>query len=65
MSMTISELFERLKELDELSILEILNITSEELIEKFQDEVEDKFDELTAKFEDEADEIMGREKVSD
>lgn len=65
MSLTINELFERLKELDELSILEILNITSEELIEKFQDEVEDKFDELTAKFEDEADEIMGREKVSD
>ena len=59
--MTITELFEKLKELDELSILEILNITSEELIDKFEFEIEDKYDELSVKFEDEDNEIMGRE----
>ena len=59
--MTITELFDKLKELDELSILEILNITSEELIDKFEFEIEDKYDELSVKFEDEDNEIMGRE----
>ena len=61
MTMTITELFDKLKELDELSILEILNITSEELIDKFEFEIEDKYDELSVKFEDEDNEIMGRE----
>ena len=61
MSITINELFDRLKELDELSILEILNITSEEIIQRFQDEIEERFDNLVTKFEDEDNEIMGRE----
>lgn len=65
MSLTINELFDRLKELDELSILEILNISSEEIIQRFQDEIEDHFDTLVLKFENEDNEIMGREKVSD
>lgn len=62
MSLTINELFDRLKELDELSILEILNISSEELIQRFQDEIEERYDNLVTKFEDENDEIMGWEK---
>jgi hypothetical protein len=61
MSLTINELFDRLKELDELSILEILNISSEELVQRFQDEIEYRFDNLVTKFEDEDNEIMGRE----
>jgi len=62
MSLTINELFDRLKELDELSILEILNISSEELVQRFQDEIEERYDNLVTKFEDENDEIMGWEK---
>ena len=65
MTMTISELFDKLKELDELSILEILNISSEEIVDRFQDEIEDKYDELSVKFEDEDNEIMGREEGTD
>lgn len=61
MSITINELFDRLKELDELSILEILNISSEEIVQRFQDEIEERFDNLVTKFEDEDNEIMGRE----
>lgn len=53
MSLTINELFERLKELDEISILEILNISSEDLIDKYQDEIESRFDDLLEKFDDE------------
>ena len=61
MSLTINELFDRLKELDELSILEILNISSEEIVQRFQDEIEEHFDKLVTKFEDEDNEIMGWE----
>ena len=61
MSLTINELFDRLKELDELSILEILNISPEEIVQRFQDEIEEHFDKLVTKFEDEDNEIMGRE----
>ena len=61
MTMTINELFDRLKELDEISVMEILNLTSEELVDRFQDEIENKYDELSVKFEDENNEIMGRE----
>jgi hypothetical protein len=60
MSLTIHDLFDRLKELDELSILEVLNLTSEELIDKFQYEIEDKFEILVRKFEDEDDSFLDR-----
>ena len=60
MTMTITELFEKLKELDELSILEILNITSEDLVNKFQYEIEDKFDTLVEKFDDEDNPFVDR-----
>ena len=65
MTMTINELFDKLKELDELSILEMLNVTSEQLVDRFQDEIEDIYDELSVKFEDEDNEIMGREEGTD
>ena len=60
MSLTIHDLFDRLKELDELSILEILNISSEDLVNKFQYEIEDKFDNLVEKFDDEDNPFMDR-----
>lgn len=60
MSLTIHDLFDRLKELDELSILEILNISSEDLVNKFQYEIEDKFDNLVEKFDDEDNSFMDR-----
>lgn len=60
MTMTINDLFDRLKELDELSILEILNLTSEQLIDRFQDEIEFKYDTLVEQFEDEDDTFVDR-----
>lgn len=60
MSLTIHDLFDRLKELDELSVLEILNITSEDLINKFQYEIEDSFDTLVEKFDDEDNPFVDR-----
>ena len=44
--LTLKELQERLKRLDELSLLELLDITSEEIVEMFIDRIEDNFDRL-------------------
>lgn len=46
MSLTLSEICERLKQVDEVSLLELLEIDSEQLVEKFQDRIEDRADEL-------------------
>jgi hypothetical protein len=45
-SLTLKELQERLKRLDELSLLELLDVTSEEIVEVFVDRIEDNFDRL-------------------
>jgi hypothetical protein len=60
MSLTLHELCEKLKQLDEISVLELLNISSEELIARFQDEIEERYDNLTEQFEDEDDTFVDR-----
>jgi hypothetical protein len=45
-SLTLQELKERLKRLDELSLLELLDVTSEEIVEMFVDRIEDNYDRL-------------------
>jgi len=46
MSITLDELAENLKRVDEVTLLELLEIDSEILIDRFMDIVEDKFDKL-------------------
>ena len=41
MALTFEEVCERLADLDEVTLLEVLNISSKEIIEKFQDKIED------------------------
>lgn len=56
--LTISELKEKLAQLDELSILELLDITSEELVEFLTDQIVEKYDDIIGNFqEDEEDGI--------
>lgn len=53
---TLQEMMERLSQLDELTILELLDITSEELVEFLADQVIEKYDQLLEYFdEDEED----------
>lgn len=52
MSLTLVELKERLKRLDETILCEVLDITSEELVDRFEDLIEDKFEELESDLED-------------
>lgn len=37
---------ERMAQLDEITLLEVLDISSEEIVERFADKIENKFDEL-------------------
>jgi hypothetical protein len=55
-SSTIEELQEELAKLDELTLLELLDITSEELVYYLNDIIVEKQDELRRQFEEEDEE---------
>ena len=53
MPLTLEELKEKLAErLDEVSILELLGINSYDLVERFEDLIEDNYDKLMKEIED-------------
>lgn len=47
MNLTIPEIMDRLKQLDEVTLLELLGITSEDIVNRFDDIVEDRVELLT------------------
>jgi len=49
---TINELVEKLQQMDELTILELLDITSEELPALLMDQIEERYDILLAYFDE-------------
>lgn len=53
MSLTLEDLKNRLKGIDEISLLEILEINSEEIVNRFVDKIELKADDLESDFEEE------------
>ena len=50
--LTLRDLCDKLKRLDEITLLEVLDITSEELVERFLDEIEERFDYIASELED-------------
>ena len=52
---TFEEICEILKETDEITLLELLDISSEEIVEKFRDLIEDKLEFFQQDLEDEED----------
>ena len=52
MSLTLRDVMERMGKLDEITLLEVLDISSEEIIERFADKIEDKFEELEIDLDD-------------
>jgi hypothetical protein len=48
--MTLTELQEKLKEVDEITLMELLNVSSEDLVERFVDVIEDNFDTLVQEY---------------
>ena len=53
MALTLEELKEKLKTVDEVTLLEKLEIYSDDIVDRFSDKVEDCLEELLAEFEDE------------
>ena len=49
---TLADVITHLKRIDEISLLEVLDISSEDLVDRFVDKVEDKYDSLRADFEE-------------
>jgi len=49
---TLQELKDRLMQLDEVSLLEILEICSDDLVHRFGDKIEEKQDYLTGEFDE-------------
>jgi hypothetical protein len=58
MSLTLEDLKDRLKKQDEVSLLEILDISSEEIVERFVDLIEDQFEKLEEELQDEDQELQ-------
>jgi hypothetical protein len=44
--LTLTEVMERLKDIDEVELLEALGITSEDLVDRFSDVIEDKLEKI-------------------
>ena len=57
MSATLRDLMEWLTRRDELSLLELLDISNEDIIERFSDLIEEKYDELNKDWEAEQEEL--------
>ena len=55
--LTLNELCERLKHIDEISLMEVLEINSDEIVDRFVDKIEDRMDVLQLDFEAELEEL--------
>jgi hypothetical protein len=51
MALTIHDLKDRLKQINEVDLLELLDISSEDIVERFIDLIEDNFDKLEKEVE--------------
>ena len=51
MALTLHDLKDRLKQIDEVDLLELLDISSEDIVERFIDLIEDNFDKLEKEVE--------------
>ncbi len=49
---TLEELCQRLCQFDEVSLMEFLDVHSDDLVERFKDRIEERFDELCAELEE-------------
>ena len=52
MAFTFKDVCDNLEKLDEVTLLEVLDISSEDIVAKFQDKIEDNFEELSEDLDD-------------
>jgi len=55
MALTLEELKARLAMLDEVTIMEALDIKADDLVEKFDDKIAERYEELSSELDDEDD----------
>lgn len=55
MPLTFEEICYKLKQIDEISLLEVLDLCSEDIVDRFRDVIEDRLDELVEDLEEEQD----------
>ena len=56
-TLTLEELCQALKQrVDEISLLEVLSISAEDIVERFKDRIEENYEQLSKDFEDAEDE---------
>jgi len=58
MALTFKDVCDKLEQLDEITILEVLDISSKELVAKFEDKIEDNIEELTEDLEDRQEDLF-------
>jgi len=63
MALTVNDLAERLRVMDEITVMELLDISSEELVDRFGDFIEAKYDVLIGMFDDVDEEEYGEGSV--
>lgn len=51
MALTLNDIKDRLKQINEIDLLELLDISSEDIVERFTDLIEDNFDKLEREVE--------------
>jgi len=56
---TLSDIILYLKRIDEISLLEVLEISSEDLVDRFVDKIEEKYDQLQPEVEAEDEQSEG------
>jgi hypothetical protein len=56
--LTLDELADRLRHIDEISLMEVLEITSDQLVDRFMDKIEYKMDDLQEDFEEDFEEEL-------
>lgn len=52
--LTLTDLAEKLKQVDEISLMEVLEINSEDLVNRFMDKIEEKMDNLITEFDNDS-----------
>ena len=52
MSLTLQEIAEKLKRYDEILLLELLEISADDIVDRFMDKIEDKADNLEEEMEE-------------
>tara|TARA_R110000751_G_scaffold33477_1_gene83440 strand:- start:314 stop:502 length:189 start_codon:yes stop_codon:yes gene_type:complete len=52
MALTFKDVCDKLEKLDEITLLEVLDISSEDIVAKFQDKIDDNFEELLEDLDD-------------